>query len=117
MGGGAWLRCGWRRARSTCARVGRRVPARRPAMAMQARKSKPAWLPQREEWRKRGGRAGEGTDTATFLVAFTPRSLNRVCHWRPKPRLGEYVIALYRLASQRHAVPAPNLATLGLTVF
>ena len=27
MGGGAWLRCGWRRARSTCARVRRRVPA------------------------------------------------------------------------------------------
>ena len=114
MGGGAWLRCGWRRARSTCARVGRRVPARRPAMAMQARKSKPAWLPQREEWRKRGGRAGEGTDTATFLVAFT---LPRVYYLRLKLRLGESVKALCRLSSLRHAGSAPNLATLGLTVF
>ena len=93
-------------------------PRPRPAMAMQARKSKPAWLPRREGWRKRGGRAGEGTDTATFLVAFTPRSLNRVCHWRLKLRLGEYAIApFYRLALQKHAASAPNLATLGLTVF
>ena len=66
-------------------------PRTRRTTTMQARKSKPAWLP----WRKR--RTTTTTDrqtatAATFLVAFTPRSLARslppslrpeyvVCEW------------------------------------